>query len=63
MMTVSGGKRGWTADKMPVLGLTTTGHKSGQQRSTRQMTARTVTGDEHSELWDTITSKYKNYAD
>ncbi len=27
------------------------------------MTARTVTGDERSELWDQITSKYKNYAD
>ncbi len=108
MMTVSGGKLGWTAGKMPVLELTTTGRKSGQQRSTmlttpwydgdtmaivasaggndahpawylnleaeptvtvrtedatRQMTARTVSGDERSEIWSAITSKYKNYAD
>ena len=107
MMTVSGGKLGWTAGKMPVIELTTTGRKSGEQRSTmlttpwseddkmvivasaggndahpawylnlqaeptvsvrtedatRQMTARTVSGDERSELWDQITSKYKNYA-
>ncbi len=108
LMTVSGGKLGWTAGNMPVLELTTTGRKSGQQRSTmlttpwsegdkmaivasaggndghpawylnleaeptvtvrtedstRQMTARTVTGDERSELWDQITSQYTNYAD
>lgn len=108
MMTLSGGKLGWTAGKMPVLELTTTGRKSGQQRSTmltspwgegdkiaivasaggndgdpawylnleaepavtvrtesgtRKMTARTATGDERSDLWGQITSKYKNYAD
>lgn len=34
MMTVSGGKIGWTAGKMPVLELTTTGRKSGAARST-----------------------------
>lgn len=34
MMKVSGGKLGWTAGKMPVIELTTTGRKSGQQRST-----------------------------
>ena len=34
LMTVSGGKLGWTAGNMPVLELTTTGRKSGQQRST-----------------------------
>jgi deazaflavin-dependent oxidoreductase (nitroreductase family) len=107
MMTASGGKLGWTAGKMPVLELTTTGRKSGQQHSTmlttpwsegdkmaivasargndghpawylnleaeptvsvrtedatRQMTARTVTGDDRSALWDKITSEYKNYA-
>jgi deazaflavin-dependent oxidoreductase (nitroreductase family) len=108
MITVSGGKLGWTAGKLPVLELTTTGRKSGEQRttmlttpwtegdkmaivasaagndkhpawylnleaeptvsvrtedSTRRMTARTVTGDERSELWDKITSESKNYAD
>ena len=34
MMTLSGGKLGWTAGKMPVLELTVTGRKSGQPRST-----------------------------
>ena len=33
MMTVSGGRIGWTAANMPVLELTTTGRKSGQRRS------------------------------
>lgn len=33
MMAVSGGRIGWTAANMPVLELTTTGRKSGQQRS------------------------------
>ncbi|MFT6293065.1 MAG: deazaflavin-dependent oxidoreductase (nitroreductase family) [Ilumatobacter sp.] len=33
LMKVSGGKIGWTAGKMPVLELTTTGRKSGQERS------------------------------
>jgi deazaflavin-dependent oxidoreductase (nitroreductase family) len=33
LMKVSGGKLGWTAGKMPVLELTTTGRKSGQPRS------------------------------
>lgn len=34
LMKVTGGKVGWTAGKMPVIELTTTGRKSGQQRST-----------------------------
>ena len=34
LMKVTGGKIGWTAGKMPVIELTTTGRKSGQQRST-----------------------------
>ena len=34
LMTVSGGKIGWTAGNMPVLELTTTGRKSGAARST-----------------------------
>ncbi len=34
ILKVSGGKLGWTAGKMPVLELTTTGRKSGQQRAT-----------------------------
>ena len=34
LMTVSGGRIGWTAGKMPVLELSTTGRKSGEQRST-----------------------------
>jgi deazaflavin-dependent oxidoreductase (nitroreductase family) len=107
LMKVSGGKLGWTAGKMPVLELTTTGRKSGEQRSTMlttpwqdgdkmaivasaggndthpawylnleadpnvtvrtedgttSMTARTAAGDERTELWDEITSKYKNYS-
>ena len=33
LMKVSGGRIGWTAGKMPVLELTTTGRKSGEQRS------------------------------
>ena len=33
MMAVSGGRLGWTAAKMPVLELTTTGRKSGKARS------------------------------
>lgn len=33
IMTLSGGRLGWTAAKMPVLELTTTGRKSGQPRS------------------------------
>lgn len=32
MMTVSGGRVGWTAAKMPVLELTTTGRTSGRER-------------------------------
>jgi deazaflavin-dependent oxidoreductase (nitroreductase family) len=108
LMTVTGGKIGWTAGKMPVLELTTTGRKSGQQRSTmlttpwqdgdrmaviasaggndahpawflnleadpavtvrtesgtKPMTARVVTGDERSEIWDQVGAKYKNYVD
>jgi deazaflavin-dependent oxidoreductase (nitroreductase family) len=34
LMTVTGGRIGWTAGKMPVIELTTTGRKSGEQRST-----------------------------
>ena len=34
MMSVTGGRVGWTVAKMPVIELTTTGRKSGQQRST-----------------------------
>jgi deazaflavin-dependent oxidoreductase (nitroreductase family) len=34
LLKVSGGRLGWTAGKMPVLELTTTGRKSGQPRST-----------------------------
>ena len=34
LMTATGGRIGWTAGKMPVLELTTTGRKSGEQRST-----------------------------
>ena len=33
LMKVSGGRIGWTAGKMPVLELTTTGRKSGSPRS------------------------------
>jgi deazaflavin-dependent oxidoreductase (nitroreductase family) len=34
LLKVSGGRLGWSAAKMPVLELTTTGRKSGQPRST-----------------------------
>ncbi len=44
MLTVSGGRLGWSAGKMPVLELTTTGRKSGQQRST-MLTAPWQSGD------------------
>ena len=33
MMTLSGGRLGWSAGSMPVLELTTVGRKSGQKRS------------------------------
>jgi deazaflavin-dependent oxidoreductase (nitroreductase family) len=33
LLTISGGRLGWTAGKMPVLELTTTGRKSGEKRS------------------------------
>ena len=33
LLKLSGGKIGWTAGKMPVLRLTTTGRKSGEARS------------------------------
>lgn len=33
ILKISGGKLGWTAGKMPVLELTTTGRKSGQPRT------------------------------
>ncbi len=44
MLTVSGGRLGWSAGKMPVLELTTTGRTSGQQRST-MLTAPWQSGD------------------
>ncbi len=44
MMSLSGGRLGWTASKMPVLELTTTGRKSGQPRST-MLTAPWQEGD------------------
>lgn len=34
LLTVSGGKIGWTAGKMPAIELTTTGRKTGAARST-----------------------------
>ena len=34
LMMVTGGRVGWTAGKMPVLELTTTGRRSGEPRST-----------------------------
>lgn len=34
LMTISGGKLGWTVAKMPVIELTTVGRRSGQPRST-----------------------------
>lgn len=33
LLKVSGGRVGWTAGKMPVLELTTTGRKSGKKRA------------------------------
>ena len=108
IMTISGGKLGWSAGKMPVLELTTTGRRSGKQRGdpadravagrgatghhrlgrrqrhhpawflnlrdepavtvrtedgTRPMTARIVSGQERTEIWDQVTARYKNYAD
>jgi deazaflavin-dependent oxidoreductase (nitroreductase family) len=33
VLTVTFGKVGWSAGKMPVIGLTTTGRKTGEQRS------------------------------
>ena len=107
MMAITGGHVGWTMGKMPVLELTTTGRKSGEERTTMlttpwhdddrmaivasaggndqppawflnleadpavkvrtadgttSMTARVTAGDERSELWDEISSKYSNYA-
>ncbi|MDJ0768959.1 MAG: nitroreductase family deazaflavin-dependent oxidoreductase [Ilumatobacter sp.] len=108
LMTVSGGRLGWSVANMPVVELTTTGRKSGQRRSTllttpwsdgdtmaivasaggndqhpawylnlrddpsvtvrtesgtREMTARVTEGDERADLWEQITSTYRNYAD
>jgi deazaflavin-dependent oxidoreductase (nitroreductase family) len=107
ILTVSGGRLGWSAGNMPVIELTTTGRKSGQPRSTmltvpwqdgdkmaivasaggndahpawylnleahplvtvrtgdgeRAMNARTVEGDERTELWNAISGTYRNYA-
>jgi deazaflavin-dependent oxidoreductase (nitroreductase family) len=108
LLTVSFGKLGWDAAGMPVLELTTTGRKSGEQRSVMLTSpvqqgdtlvivasrggddvhpawylnlqanpkvtvrwkgapaapyvARTATAQERSELWGTVTSKFKNYA-
>ncbi len=44
LLTVSGGRIGWTAGKMPVIELTTTGRKSGQPR-TVMLTTPHVDGD------------------
>ena len=46
IMTVTGGRRGWSLGGMPVLELTTTGRKSGQRRST-MLTAPLVLGDSY----------------
>ncbi len=108
MMAVTGGRFGWTLSKMPVIELTTTGRKSGEERTTMlttpwqdgdsmaivasaggndqppawylnleadpsvkirtadgssAMTARVTSGDERAELWETISTRYSNYAD
>lgn len=44
IMTLSGGMIGWSAGKMPALELTTTGRKSGEQRSS-MLTAPWQDGD------------------
>jgi len=44
LLTVSGGRVGWSAGKMPVLELTTTGRKSGRPR-TVMLTSPHVDGD------------------
>ncbi|MDW3216964.1 MAG: nitroreductase/quinone reductase family protein [Acidimicrobiales bacterium] len=108
LLKVSGGRIGWTAGKMPVLELTTTGRKSGAKRSVmltsphqdgdsllivasrggddqhpawflnlrddpavevarngeaaKPHTARILSSEERAELWETVTSAYKNYA-
>lgn len=44
MLTLSGGKLGWSAGNMPALELTTTGRKSGEDRSS-MLTAPWTEGD------------------
>jgi len=107
LLKVSGGRLGWTAGKMPVLELTTTGRKSGEKRAvmltsphqdgesilivasrggddthpawflnlrddpsvgvamggkdSKPYTARILSSEERSGLWDTVTAKYTNY--
>lgn len=108
LMTLSGGRMGWSMADMPVLELTTTGRRSGQTRTVmltspwqdgdamaivasaggndqhpawflnlrenpsvevrtdsgqRSMRARVTEGDERQRIWDSLTSRYKNYAD
>lgn len=108
VLKISGGRIGWTAGKMPVIELTTTGRKSGAKRSVmltspyqdgerilvvasrggddqhpawflnlrddpavevarngeppRPYRARIVPSVERADLWDTVTSTYRNYA-
>jgi deazaflavin-dependent oxidoreductase (nitroreductase family) len=108
LLKVTGGRKGWTAGKMPVLELTTTGRKSGKQRAVMltsphqdgdslmivasrggddihpawflnlrddpsvkvamggddatPYTARILSSEERAALWDTVTSKFTNYA-
>ncbi len=61
ILTVSGGRKGWTAGNMPVLKLTTVGRKSGEKRevmltSPLQLDSTMVIvasrgGDDHHPAW------------
>ncbi len=61
LLTVSGGRIGWKAGKMPVLKLTTTGRKSGQPRTVMLTSPHKVGdamvivaskgGDDHHPAW------------
>ncbi len=61
LLWISGGRLGWTAGRMPVLELTTTGRKSGQARTTMLTTPHqdgdTIVlvasrgGDDHHPAW------------
>lgn len=107
LMTLSGGRIGWSMADMPVLELTTIGRKSGDKRTVmlttpwqdgdvmaivasaggndqhpawflnlrenqsvevrtesgqRSMRARITEGDERQQIWDSLTSRYRNYA-